>query len=374
MTQSTSLISRRAFSHRHKLYPLVDEIVKCYPQSIVYPFKLSYETLQHSLKDPTLKRQLEISRHKLDRHTPLVNAFIQALNQLNPQQQFEQWSKDLFQWLTHDSAARNLSQLQEHLKAFKETLFSDTINFDEMADEPMSSRASQDSVFGDGIDRRAVKPRPTSIRTQFRNAVEKDLDQLFGKQGEFFARVSLADAKTVLNNLSAKLKSISQDKTNINDYSTWFSSTFRQQQHRVMDRSSARDIEIPGQYTSKKKPCVEQHIKIVGFDEKLLILHSLRVPKRLTIRGHDENEYRFLVKGGEDIRQDQRIQALFTIMNDLYNHDPNAARMVVRTYRGRFLFFVHRTSEFLSNSNPHVVQAGYHRMAGQYAPVEGADR
>ncbi|CAM4848195.1 unnamed protein product, partial [Rotaria magnacalcarata] len=51
-----------------------------------------------------------------------------------------------------------------------------------------------------------------------------------------------------------------------------------------------------------------------------------------------ENNYRFLVKAGEDIRQDQRIEALFSIMNDLYDNDPNynqsnSAHIAVRTYK-----------------------------------------
>ncbi|CAF4812264.1 unnamed protein product, partial [Rotaria sp. Silwood2] len=134
-------------------------------------------------------------------------------------------------------------------------------------------------------------------------------------------------------------KSIAHDKTNINDYSTWFSLTF-QQQHRILGTPSIREIEIPGQYTSKKKPLPEHHIKIVGFDEKILVLQSLRLPKRLTICEHDENDYRFLLKSGEDIRKDQRIQALFSIMNDLYDNEPNCnqsnlAHITVQTYKGK---------------------------------------
>ena len=34
----------------------------------------------------------------------------------------------------------------------------------------------------------------------------------------------------------------------------------------------------------------------------------MRAPKRVTILGNDEKEYKFLVKGGEDRRLDQRIQ------------------------------------------------------------------
>lgn len=35
---------------------------------------------------------------------------------------------------------------------------------------------------------------------------------------------------------------------------------------------------------------------------------SLRKPKRITILGDDGKEYRYLVKGGEDLRLDQRIE------------------------------------------------------------------
>ncbi|CAF2644354.1 unnamed protein product [Rotaria sp. Silwood2] len=142
--------------------------------------------------------------------------------------------------------------------------FSDIINIDETNEEYSINIASQDSVFNDETDRRLLKLLLTSIQYQFKNTIEKDLDNLFGK-------------------------------TNINNYSTWFSLTFRQQ-HRILGVSSIRQIEIPGQYS---------------------ILQSLRLPKRLTIRGHDENDYQFLVKNAEDIRQDQRIEALCSIISDL---------------------------------------------------------
>ena len=37
-------------------------------------------------------------------------------------------------------------------------------------------------------------------------------------------------------------------------------------------------------------------------------MNSMRKPKRLTIRGDDERDYMFLVKAGEDLRLDQRIE------------------------------------------------------------------
>lgn len=37
-------------------------------------------------------------------------------------------------------------------------------------------------------------------------------------------------------------------------------------------------------------------------------MSSIRKPKRIIIRGDDEKDYMFLVKGGEDLRLDQRIE------------------------------------------------------------------
>ena len=37
-------------------------------------------------------------------------------------------------------------------------------------------------------------------------------------------------------------------------------------------------------------------------------MSSLRKPKRITIRGDDEREHMFLIKGGEDLRMDQRVE------------------------------------------------------------------
>jgi DNA-dependent protein kinase catalytic subunit len=65
----------------------------------------------------------------------------------------------------------------------------------------------------------------------------------------------------------------------------------------------------------------EYHVKILRFDPKLLILNSIRKPKRLTIVGDDTKEYMFLVKNGEDLRLDQRIEQLFTIMNGILIND-----------------------------------------------------
>eukprot|EP00455_Lapot_gusevi_P005433 TRINITY_DN12319_c0_g1_i7.p1 TRINITY_DN12319_c0_g1~~TRINITY_DN12319_c0_g1_i7.p1 ORF type:complete len:437 (+),score=120.35 TRINITY_DN12319_c0_g1_i7:208-1518(+) len=58
----------------------------------------------------------------------------------------------------------------------------------------------------------------------------------------------------------------------------------------------------------------------------MLIMGSIRRPKAVTIHGNDEKEYRFLIKGGEDLRLDQRIEQLFAVMNEILARDAMCGR------------------------------------------------
>lgn len=65
------------------------------------------------------------------------------------------------------------------------------------------------------------------------------------------------------------------------------------------------------------------------------VMTSIRRPKRLIIRGDDERDHPVLVKSGEDLRQDQRIQQLFSVMNILLSNDAACAQrgLRLRTYQ-----------------------------------------
>lgn len=52
-------------------------------------------------------------------------------------------------------------------------------------------------------------------------------------------------------------------------------------------------------------------------------MSSLRKPIKITLLGTDTKEYSFLIKFGEDVRQDQRIQQVFSLMNNILAHDKN---------------------------------------------------
>ncbi|CAF1501508.1 unnamed protein product [Didymodactylos carnosus] len=335
-----------------KLYPVIDQIITLYPQAIVYPFKVSYERLKDQKMTEQMKRQLQIIKQKLARLT-MIDDFILALERLNsPHIQFQDYMKEILVILKkRERDQRDLPKFKELVLKLKQTVFHDQDGVDDdedesellgtSADKPVVI-STQDSIYDDKSEQTSTpnttQSKKISLRKQLKQHYEKEFDKILGKDCENFLTLTYDHVHKAFQALFKNLEKYVKTKTSetLSEYSTWFSATFRQQTVNI--GQSSKDIEIPGQYTSKKRPILEHHIKIVGFDEKILTLNSLRQPKRLTIRGHDENDYPFLIKAGEDIRQDQRIQALFNLMNDLYSNDPNcnqsySSQINVRTYK-----------------------------------------
>lgn len=95
------------------------------------------------------------------------------------------------------------------------------------------------------------------------------------------------------------------------------------------------ELEIPGQYHGHTRPQLEKHVKIVKFGTTLQVFTSLRAPMALTIHGSDGKVYRFIVKYGEDLRQDERVQQLLSIMNSKLLEDKNCRQhnLEVMTYK-----------------------------------------
>lgn len=77
------------------------------------------------------------------------------------------------------------------------------------------------------------------------------------------------------------------------------------------------DIAIPGTYRSE-----EPVISIRSFAPSLTVISSKQRPRKLSIRGSDGKDHGFLLKGHEDLRQDERVMQLFGLVNTLLKVDP----------------------------------------------------
>ena len=81
------------------------------------------------------------------------------------------------------------------------------------------------------------------------------------------------------------------------------------------------DLAVPGTY-HVGKPVV----RIQSFDPVATVISSKQRPRKLALRGTDGQKYEYVVKGHEDIRQDERVMQLFGLVNTLLATDPECLK------------------------------------------------
>ncbi|XP_010628625.1 DNA-dependent protein kinase catalytic subunit [Fukomys damarensis] len=274
----------------------VEEIAENYPQAIVYPFIISSES--YSFKDTSAghknKEFVARIKSKLDQGE-VIQDFINALEQLsNPDLLFKDWVADIK---------------------------------DELGKNPVNKR-NIEKLYGKMYAALGNPQAPGlgPFRRRFIQAFGKEFDKHFGNGGSKLSKMKLGDFSDITDELLSKMKNYSEPPGNLKECSPWMSE-FKVEFLR-------NELEIPGQYHGRGKPLPEYHARISGFDERIKVMNSIRRPKHIVIRGHNEREYPFLVKGGEDLRQDQRIEQLFEIMNVILSRDAACSQrnMQLRTY------------------------------------------
>ncbi|KAI1243372.1 hypothetical protein IHE44_0000969 [Lamprotornis superbus] len=319
----------------------VEEIANTYPQALIYPFMISSES--YCFKDTAAgcknKEFVERIKNKLDRGG-VVQDFIRSLEQLSsPVMIFKDWAEDV---------KNELSKPQRNKKKLKEMY------------EGMYKNLGNLEAPGLGL-----------MRKRFIQAFGKDLDHHFGRGGSKLLDMKTTDFDAIAASLYSKMNKTHKEPGNLKECSPWMSE-FKAEFLR-------NELEVPGQYDGKGKPLPEYHAKISGFDERISVMESLRKPKRITIRGSDEQEYPFLVKGGEDLRQDQRIEQLFDVMNIILSQDATCSQrnMQLKTYqvipmtsRLGLIKWLENTctlKEFLKNSMSEEEDTSYYSPRGPRA-------
>ncbi|XP_065870624.1 serine/threonine-protein kinase TOR isoform X2 [Euphorbia lathyris] len=72
------------------------------------------------------------------------------------------------------------------------------------------------------------------------------------------------------------------------------------------------ELAVPGTYRADSPV-----VTIASFARQLVVITSKQRPRKLTIHGSDGEDYAFLLKGHEDLRQDERVMQLFGLVNTL---------------------------------------------------------
>jgi FKBP12-rapamycin complex-associated protein len=93
----------------------------------------------------------------------------------------------------------------------------------------------------------------------------------------------------------------------------------------------SRDLElaVPGTY-EPNKPL----IKIKAFNANIQIFGTKQRPRKISMFGSNGFEYVFLLKGHEDLRQDERVMQIFGLVNNLLlkNHETARRDLAIQRY------------------------------------------
>ncbi|KAL6490371.1 hypothetical protein MHYP_G00007160 [Metynnis hypsauchen] len=277
---------------------VIQEIAECYPQALVYPFMISSEsyTFEDSANGHRNKEFVEKLKSVLDKGG-VIKEFVDALQQLtNPEMLFKDW------W---DEVKNQLDKPNMDKKMMREL-------YGEMSASLCDSKAQG---FG-------------SFRKKFVQKFSKEIEKLLGPGGsKLYEKRKDKEYIKKVDELAGAMRGCQKEPGNLKEYSPWLSN------FRVETLKS--ELEVPGQYDGRSKPLPEYHAKITGFDERVKVMTSIRRPKRVIMRGDDEKDHPFLVKGGEDLRQDQRIEQLFGVMNIILSQDAACSQrsLMLRTYQ-----------------------------------------
>ncbi|KAL0273047.1 UNVERIFIED_CONTAM: hypothetical protein PYX00_005817 [Menopon gallinae] len=265
------------------MFPFVKDILirltEEYPNAIRFAFRLSKENYKYS---HVYGQQCRLLVHRLDSllSDAVHENFLTALSYVAPPSLVLQY--DLNKILVElRRPTTNWASVIEDMKEVRERLF------------------GQENAFrGSAFD--CLMP--------FR----QQLDKLLKRR----------DISVWQEKISAILKSLqrSANPTTLKEYSPYLTSL------------KNTTIELPGQYSGDQKPILNYHVTISSFKYNVLVMNSKCQPIRVTILGNDAKDYKFLIKFGEDLRQDQRIQQVFGHMNHVLRTNPESSRLSIDTY------------------------------------------
>eukprot|EP00980_Cylindrotheca_fusiformis_P012607 scaffold3084_cov144-Cylindrotheca_fusiformis.AAC.55 len=95
-----------------------------------------------------------------------------------------------------------------------------------------------------------------------------------------------------------------------------------------LSEAHSLELGVPGSYRVDGS-----YVKIEKFVERVDVITSKQRPRKIKLRGSDGQDYVFLLKGHEDLRQDERVMQLFGLVNALLERDRQTKKQDLRIQR-----------------------------------------
>ncbi|CAO1436743.1 unnamed protein product [Diamesa tonsa] len=286
------ILSHFDFKSECYLDNLMLTLARKYPNSMFYPFKLSHDYYQRNLTKLVKDREVVKQLNDLI-ESPIMMKFLFAMQNLCVPELILKTHLLSFRRLMTDSKMTKV-KFQKQLKSLIDILFNSNLD---LKGENSSKIQHYEQELKDLLK------------------IKYDFEQ---HQNALYKMILTLDEKIS----SYRKKSTIQ----VHRLSRW-----------VADykwTGGGDFIELPGQYHGNSEPFVDNHIKVVRFDSNLKIYSSAQLPIEVKIYGSDGKSYKFIVKYGEDLRQDQRIQELLKLMSKqlAMDKDCKTSRLKIQTY------------------------------------------
>ena len=287
------------------LQPVIERLANEYPQAIVYAFRISMQQYDFST---AVGQNAKVVCQKVEavlQRNSLFHQFTSALSLVcAPYIQCKDALSKLISEVDKSKVETGLQELEENLL-----------------------KVNTRSTRGTAEEKGDTYVKLDCLRKGVADAFKKE----FGENFKKVKTKSLEDIKKALAQIRKPFGKPVDKKIvskQLKSYSPWLAN------FHISKYSDT--LEIPGQYAGLSKPLPEYHIKISNFDENIMVMTSMRVPLRIVIRGDDEKDHKFLVKWGEDLRTDQRIELMFVLMNSIYATSPLCENLTSRPYLDTF--------------------------------------
>lgn len=280
---------------------LLEHTAAAYPTALYYPYRITSEFLGPKGRERSAKLASMLRNNAQD-------SFIEALGGLtHPEHRWNDGIKEL-DTIFRGSGVSSTASVDEGTRAHIVNVYA------------ALRRRTLDTEWAN------VGPKIGNYNRQWARNARSIADKLAGAQGEKLVNKKALDALREAINNSKFSESMPFDggKVALAEFSQWLCDFDALHCH----------IEMPGQYSNMSAAAAAAcsvgnsggggsvcygaprvHESIVAVDPTLLVMSSLRKPKRIKLYGSAGGQHYFLVKGGEDLRNDERIEQLFSLMN-----------------------------------------------------------
>lgn len=141
------------------------------------------------------------------------------------------------------------------------------------------------------------------IENDFYNMYNEELQDIYKQFSYFKVRLQINEYEVISGRLSILLKDIKEKTYSINQYELRSLSPY------LYD---AKDLLLLIPLTFCE---IKEEIYIKKFCPTVYVIHSKEKPRKIQLKGSNGKIYTFMLKGNEDLRQDERIMQAFGLLN-----------------------------------------------------------